>query len=263
MNPAAKPLTKTLVASPERQIEAAGDWAVVQQVQGGDVAAFDQLILKYRERVYAMVYHMTANREDAADFTQDAFIKAFQSIHRFQGQSAFFTWLYRIALNGALSHIRRNKLRSFFSFDKIQEDPAVAEVVAVAAHEVAQVVALPRACWRVPMQWRCPLAPPGDSLQVAAVAVAADELAQVLALLRSCWSVPTQWSCPKSPPQSWKTSPAASWGAGLYQPSQLKLLKRFFSQSVCCRASKQPGKTPGSRTLPLVSSLGGPTSGDP
>ena len=137
------------------------------------------------------------------------------------------------------------------------------QAVAVAADEVAQVVALPRACWRVPMQWRCPRAPPGDSLQVAAVAVAADELAQVLALLRSCCSVPTQWSCPKSPPHSWKTSPAASWGAGFYQPSQLKLLKRFFSQSVCCRASKQPGKTPGSRTLPLVSSLGGPTSGDP
>jgi RNA polymerase sigma factor (sigma-70 family) len=129
MNPAAKPITKTLVASPERQIEAAWDWTVVQQVQAGDVAVFDQLILKYRERVYAMVYHMTANREDAADLTQDAFIKAFQSIHRFQGQSAFYTWLYRIVLNGALSHIRRNKLRSFFSFDKIQDDPAVEAVI--------------------------------------------------------------------------------------------------------------------------------------
>ena len=129
MNPAAKPLNKTLVASPERQLEAEGDWAVVQQVQAGDVEAFDQLIRKYRERVYAMVYHITSNREDAADLTQDAFIKAFQSIHRFQGQSAFFTWLYRIALNAALSHIRRNKLRSFFSLDKVHEDPAVAAVL--------------------------------------------------------------------------------------------------------------------------------------
>lgn len=129
MNPAVKLLDKTLVATPERQIEAAGDWVVVQRVQAGEVAAFDQLILKYRERVYAMVYHMTSNREDAADLTQDAFIKAFQSIHRFQGQSSFFTWLYRIALNSALSHIRRNKLRSFFSLDKIHEDPAVATVL--------------------------------------------------------------------------------------------------------------------------------------
>jgi RNA polymerase sigma-70 factor (ECF subfamily) len=98
-----KSLTKTLVASPARQAEACADWVIVQQVQAGDVEAFDQLILKYRERVYAMVYHMTSNREDAADLTQDAFIKAFQSIHRFQGQASFFTWLYRFEF-GAHPH---------------------------------------------------------------------------------------------------------------------------------------------------------------
>jgi RNA polymerase sigma factor (sigma-70 family) len=129
MNFSAKPLAKTLVASPERQQEAHADWVVVQRVQAGDVAAFDQLIRKYRERVYAMIYHMTSNREDAADLTQDAFIKAFQSIHRFQGQASFFTWLYRIALNSALTQIKRSKLRSFFSLDKVHEDPAVAEVL--------------------------------------------------------------------------------------------------------------------------------------
>jgi RNA polymerase sigma-70 factor (ECF subfamily) len=129
VNAISKVLTKTLVASPERQLEAGSDWMVVQRVQAGDVAAFDQLILKYRERVYAMIYNMTSNREDAADLTQDSFIKAFQSINRFQGQSSFFTWLYRIALNSALTHIRKNKLRSFFSFDKIQEDPSVSAVL--------------------------------------------------------------------------------------------------------------------------------------
>ena len=129
MNTAPQTLSKTLVATPERQQEAGFDWQVVQAVQAGDVAAFDQLILKYRERVYAMIYNMTANREDAADLTQDAFIKAFQSINRFQGQSSFFTWLYRIAINGALTHIRRNKLRSFFSFDKVHEDSSVAAVL--------------------------------------------------------------------------------------------------------------------------------------
>lgn len=129
MNPAAKTIIKTLVASPERQEEAGSDWMIVQRVQAGDVAAFDRLILKYRERVYAMIYNMTANREDAADLSQDAFIKAFQSINRFQGQSSFFTWFYRIAVNSALTHLRRNKLRSFFSFDKIHEDAQVAEVI--------------------------------------------------------------------------------------------------------------------------------------
>lgn len=129
VNTASKITAKILVASPERQQEAGFDWRVVQNVQAGDVAAFDQLILKYRERVYAMIYNMTSNREDAADLTQDAFIKAFQSINRFQGQSSFFTWLYRIAVNSALTHIRRNKLRSFFSFDKIHEDAAVSAVI--------------------------------------------------------------------------------------------------------------------------------------
>lgn len=129
MNATSKVVAKTLVASSERQLEAGSDWMVVQRVQAGDVAAFDQLILKYRERVYAMVYNMTSNREDAADLTQDSFIKAFQSINRFQGQSSFFTWLYRIALNSALTHIRRNKLRSFFSFDKVHEDATVSAVL--------------------------------------------------------------------------------------------------------------------------------------
>jgi len=129
MNVVSKALTKTLVASPERQQEADSDWMVVQRVQAGDVASFDQLILKYRERVYAMIYNMTSNREDAADLTQDSFIKAFQSINRFQGQSSFFTWLYRIAVNSSLTHIRKNKLRTFFSFDKIHEDAGVSEVI--------------------------------------------------------------------------------------------------------------------------------------
>ena len=88
---ATKILGKTLVASPERRQEADADLEIVRQVQAGDVAAFDRLIVKYRERVYGVVYHMTSNREDAADITQDAFIKAFQSIHRFGGQSSFFT----------------------------------------------------------------------------------------------------------------------------------------------------------------------------
>ena len=129
MNAVSKALTKTLVASPERQQEADSDWMIVQRVQSGDVASFDSLILKYRERVYAMIYNMTSNREDAADLTQDTFIKAFQSINRFQGQSSFFTWLYRIAVNSALTHIRKNKLRTFFSFDKVHEDAGVSEVI--------------------------------------------------------------------------------------------------------------------------------------
>jgi hypothetical protein len=60
-----KVFTKAIVSSPERQQEADADYAVVRQVQAGDVAAFDQLIVKYRERVFGVVYNLTANREDA------------------------------------------------------------------------------------------------------------------------------------------------------------------------------------------------------
>jgi RNA polymerase sigma-70 factor (ECF subfamily) len=128
---ATKVLGKTLVASPERRQEADADLEIVRLVQAGDVAAFDRLISKYRERVYAIIYNMTSNREDAADLTQDAFIKAFQSIHRFGGQSSFFTWLYRIAVNSTLSHLRKTRLRSFFSLERIDSDePVSKEIIA-------------------------------------------------------------------------------------------------------------------------------------
>jgi RNA polymerase sigma-70 factor (ECF subfamily) len=126
---ALKTAGKTIVASPARQEEASGDLDVVRQVQAGDVAAFDRLIVKYRSRVHAIIYNLTSNREDASDLAQDAFIKAFQSIHRFQGQSSFFTWLYRIAVNATLSHLRKNRLRSFFSLEKISENEPVAREV--------------------------------------------------------------------------------------------------------------------------------------
>jgi RNA polymerase sigma factor (sigma-70 family) len=126
-----KVLGKTLVASPERRQEADADVEIVRRVQAGDVAAFDKLIGKYRERVYGIVYNLTSNREDAADLTQEAFIKAFQSIHRFGGQSSFFTWLYRIAVNSTLSHLRKARLRSFFSLERIHSDePVSKEIIA-------------------------------------------------------------------------------------------------------------------------------------
>lgn len=132
---ASKALTKTLVASPERQREADADWIVVKKVQAGEVAAFDQLILKYRERLYSVIYNMTANREDAADLVQDTFIKAFQSINRFQGQSTFFTWLYRIGVNSTVTHLRKNRLRTFFSLEKIVEEEKTSEIITALADQ--------------------------------------------------------------------------------------------------------------------------------
>ena len=124
-----KVFSKAIVTTPERQLEADSDLVIVKQVQAGDVAAFDKLILKYRERLFGVVYNLTSNREDTADLVQDAFIKAFQSINRFQGNCAFFTWLYKIAINTTLSHLRKNRLRNFFSLEKIQEEGADAQII--------------------------------------------------------------------------------------------------------------------------------------
>ncbi len=125
----AKTFDKTLALSPERQAEANADLRLVQQVRDGNVAAFDQLVLRYRERVYSVVYNLTSNREDAADLTQDTFIKAFHSIARFKGHSSFFSWLYRIAINATLSHLRRNRMRRFFSLEKLADEDHNAELL--------------------------------------------------------------------------------------------------------------------------------------
>jgi len=121
-----KILTST---QPEHAAEAGVDWALVQRVQTGDVRAFDQLILKYRERLYAIVYNLTANREDASDLTQEAFIKAFRSIANFKGDSSFFTWLYRIAINASLTHLKRSRLRRYFSFENLEQEVAQSELI--------------------------------------------------------------------------------------------------------------------------------------
>lgn len=117
-----KAISKSLVSSPERRKEADEDLVIVRKIQGGDVDAFDTLILKYRERVYSVIYNLTSNREDTSDLTQETFIKAFQSINRFKGNSSFFTWLYRIALNTSLTYLRKNKLKRFFSFEKMVDE---------------------------------------------------------------------------------------------------------------------------------------------
>ena len=124
-----KAFIRMAISTPARQQEADADLVVVRQVQAGDVASFDRLIVKYRERVFGVIYNLVANREDAADLSQDTFIKAFQAINRFQGGCSFFTWLYKIAVNTTLSHLRKNRMRSFFSLEKLSEEGGNAQII--------------------------------------------------------------------------------------------------------------------------------------
>ena len=81
----------------------------VSRARKGDMEACDALVRKYQERIYATVYHMTSNHEDAADLAQETFIKAFRKIDKFKGDSSFFTWLYRIAVNNTINFLFKFK----------------------------------------------------------------------------------------------------------------------------------------------------------
>ena len=83
------------------------DAQLIGQALAGQTAAFGQLVQKYQDRLYNTVVHVAGNAEDAKDVVQEAFVQAFLKLESFQGASAFYTWLYRIAFNVAATHHRR------------------------------------------------------------------------------------------------------------------------------------------------------------
>ncbi|MGD0973376.1 MAG: sigma-70 family RNA polymerase sigma factor [Candidatus Korobacteraceae bacterium] len=104
---------------------------LVNAARNGDVGAFEQLVRRYDRNVFRIAQHITQNREDAEDVVQDAFLKAFQNLGQFQGQSKFYTWLVRIAVNEALMRLRRRRPERTVSLDedvKTEEDSIPREV---------------------------------------------------------------------------------------------------------------------------------------
>ena len=91
---------------------------MLKAVVDGDATAYRGLVEKYQGRVYAMVYGMVRNREDAKDIAQDAFVKAFRNLKSFRLESSFYTWLYRIAMNLAIDHTRKQKRQATSGFDE-------------------------------------------------------------------------------------------------------------------------------------------------
>jgi RNA polymerase sigma-70 factor (ECF subfamily) len=92
---------------------------LVNRAQRGDLEAYDELVKRYQERIYATIYHMTANHEDANDLAQDSFIKAFQVLKSFKGGSSFYTWLYRIAVNKTINFLKQRKNRLHMSLNDL------------------------------------------------------------------------------------------------------------------------------------------------
>lgn len=103
--------------------------ALVEAAKSGDQQAFEALVRRYRPRIFALALHLTGSRSEADDITQDAFLRAYKNIHRFEGRSEFFTWLYRIALHRALNIQRDRGRRKTVGLD----DPRLTAAVAVDA----------------------------------------------------------------------------------------------------------------------------------
>ena len=93
------------------------DVELVKRCQAGDSSAFNDLITRYRSKVFTMIYGMVQNEQDAWDLAQEGFLKAWKSIHRFKGESSFYTWLYRIMTNVTIDSLRRKGIRGEAEFD--------------------------------------------------------------------------------------------------------------------------------------------------
>ena len=107
--------------------------ALVARARRGDLTAYDELVQRYQERIYATIYHMTSNHEDANDLAQESFIKAFQALKSFKGGSSFYTWLYRIAVNKTINFLKQRKNRTHMSLNDLdfnaEHDPDLVALV--------------------------------------------------------------------------------------------------------------------------------------
>jgi RNA polymerase sigma-70 factor (ECF subfamily) len=100
------------------ELEPHPDVALIERVRAGDVAAYDALVRKYERQVFRISQHITQNREDAEDAMQDAFLKAYEKLDQFQGNSKFYTWLVRIAVNESLMRLRKRRTGKMVSIDE-------------------------------------------------------------------------------------------------------------------------------------------------
>jgi RNA polymerase sigma factor (sigma-70 family) len=106
---------------------------LVRRAREGDMSAYDDLVRRYQERIYATVYHMTSNHEDASDLAQEAFIKAYQALKSFKGGSSFYTWIYRIAVNKTINFLKQRKNRAHMSLNDLdfnaEHDPDLVALI--------------------------------------------------------------------------------------------------------------------------------------
>jgi RNA polymerase sigma factor (sigma-70 family) len=130
-----KPKSRPPASEPPDDAESGeiDDLTLVHRARGEDIVAYDELVRRYQERVYATVYHMTSNHEDANDLVQDTFIKAYRALKSFKGDSSFYTWVYRIAVNKTINFLKQRKNRVHMSLNDVdfnaENDPDLVALV--------------------------------------------------------------------------------------------------------------------------------------
>src|SRR5690242_2313611 len=124
---------RTAMSAMGSPIEIDDEAAIVAQARQGDAKAFSELLHRYEGKIFRLALHITQNREDAEDVLQETFLKAYEHLDQFQGNSKFYTWIVRIAVNQALMKLRRRKTDKSVSLDEqidTGEDTVVREIAA-------------------------------------------------------------------------------------------------------------------------------------
>ncbi|MBI9018725.1 MAG: sigma-70 family RNA polymerase sigma factor [Phycisphaerae bacterium] len=126
----------TLDGQSNRMLDIGNDDMLLARCRKGNMVAFGQLIEKYQDRLYNAILRMVGNHDDALELTQDAFFRAIQGLKKFRGNSSFYTWLFRIAMNLAINHCSRRSKVKFASIDQTDGsmDTQADKLLAVMGH---------------------------------------------------------------------------------------------------------------------------------
>ena len=106
----------------ENTNSSASDETLVRAAHQGDMNAFEELVKRHREKIFARAFSMLRNEDEAVDLSQEAWVKAWQRLNQFQGDSSFVTWITRIVINLCLDHLRKQKRQKTDSIEQMDEE---------------------------------------------------------------------------------------------------------------------------------------------
>src|SRR6478609_9492408 len=106
----------------EKDLSSTDERALVRSAQQGDMAAFEELVARHRDKIYARAYSMMKNEEEAIDLSQEAWVKGWQRLKQFQGESSFGTWMTRIIINLCLDQLRKQKRQRTESIEAMDQE---------------------------------------------------------------------------------------------------------------------------------------------